>query len=423
MADLGEASSSEPGGIGNHQQAEAEPWRKLSAVELRANTVVFRARKQVKLNQYVCALEEAGIDAAEILSIQVSTTGDCRVTLSKASIAEKVNCNGFRLGEENIFPVYYLSKSHENFLQLHIHDAPVWLSDCLITGALAQYGTVEGNVRHGKFKVRDGLFVASGVRFATFKPKPGVKSIPSYVRSVDGKTVFRVYHDGQQPTCRKCGSPNHLAANCTATSDSSNPQAQQARTSTPMPRAATDPKATQAASASFAAVLQGNGHTHATNSSAAPPDLGRVVSRAPSDLSDDLLSSSSSDDTSASDEEEDEGDDSQSYESSYESLDLGKTAGDQAKVTVDVHDAGEVTPTAPTDQHQSTQTNALKPNLPTDNAAGREISPKHQPPVNEGLLWETPGKRKASQPVPSPDSETRKQVKKKKKKRKARRRD
>ena len=80
MADLGEASSSEPGGIGNHQQAEAEPWRKLCAVELRANTFVFRTRKQAKLNQYDCALEEARNDAAEILSKQLSATGDCRVT-------------------------------------------------------------------------------------------------------------------------------------------------------------------------------------------------------------------------------------------------------------------------------------------------------------------------------------------------------
>ena len=214
MAVVGDGSSSGLGGTLRSKEADGDPWRKLSATDLRANTVVFPAQKQVKLPEYVRALEQAGFDAAEILSIQVSTSGQCRLTLSQASIASRIISTGFRIGEETIFPEFFSANSNDNSLQLHIHDVPVWVADCAISGALAQYGTVQGNIRHGKFQVRDGVFVASGVRFATFKPKQGVTSIPSSVRSSDGRHSFRVFHNGQQPTCYRCGSPYHIAAKC-----------------------------------------------------------------------------------------------------------------------------------------------------------------------------------------------------------------
>lgn len=191
----------------------ADPWRSLSAAELRANTIVFPAQKQIKLAEYIHSMEEAGFDAKDIMCIQVSTDGKCRVTLEKATVAQGIASRGFRIGEENISPKFYANQSNGN-LQLHIHDVPVWVPDCAVVGALAQYGNVQGSVRHGKLKVREGVFVASGVRFATFKPKPGITNIPSYVKSCDGKTVFRVHHAGQQRTCRICNSTQHLAAGC-----------------------------------------------------------------------------------------------------------------------------------------------------------------------------------------------------------------
>ena len=189
---------------------EADPWRKLSARELRANTVTFAALKQVKLLDYVLALENHGVCADSVLSIQISTKGQCRITLSEISVAQMVVSNGFRVGEHHISPEFFGSN---NTIQLHIHDAPVWISDYAIEAALAAYGTVQGRVRHGKIRIREGVYVASGVRFVTFKRKSSV-SIPSFVTSPDGNHVFRVHHSGQQPTCRICGSLDHFAKAC-----------------------------------------------------------------------------------------------------------------------------------------------------------------------------------------------------------------
>ena len=198
----------------------------MTATQLRDNTIVFPAHKQVKLLEYVHALEKAGFDANDILSLQVSTSGQCRVTFSKVTIAQEIASQGFKFGEESISPKFY-ANPFEKHLQLHIHDVPVWVPDCAVTSALAQYGAVQGDVRHGKLKIREGLSIASGVRFATFKPKPGVTSVPSYVKSCDNKSVYRIYHTGQQPTCRICGSTQHFAAGCPGTQkDAATPHAQ-----------------------------------------------------------------------------------------------------------------------------------------------------------------------------------------------------
>ena len=90
---------------------------------------------------------------------------------------------------------------------------PIWVSNAAVGAALSEYGTVIGAIPHGKVKVRDNLFVASGVRFAAFKLLPG-RSIPSYIKTCDGKGTFRVFHQGQQPTCRTCSANNHLARDC-----------------------------------------------------------------------------------------------------------------------------------------------------------------------------------------------------------------
>eukprot|EP00117_Sycon_ciliatum_P037757 scpid102261/ scgid28170/ len=171
-----------------------DPWRRLTATELKANTVTFPAVNDTKLIGYVQCLEKHGIQAEEILSLQVSTGGQCRLTFADKQLADQVCQHGFVIN------------------QLHIHDVPLWIAYAVVIATLSQYGTVQGQIRHGKVKVREGVHVASGVRFATFKLAGG-KRIPSFVRTSDGKSTFRVFHEGQSPTCRVCDSTTHIARN------------------------------------------------------------------------------------------------------------------------------------------------------------------------------------------------------------------
>ena len=52
-----------------------DPWRHLTATELKACTVIFSAEKEVKLTDDVQGLGQRGIRPEEILWIQVSTAG------------------------------------------------------------------------------------------------------------------------------------------------------------------------------------------------------------------------------------------------------------------------------------------------------------------------------------------------------------
>ena len=129
-------------------------WRNLSSRELRTNSIVFPAINQAKLQTYVTLLENHGIQASDILSIQVSTVGQCRITFVSKSFAEAICENGFVANGIHILPNLVAGNQT---LQLHIQDVPVWISDGAVEAALAQYGTVQCPIRHGKVKVRENV--------------------------------------------------------------------------------------------------------------------------------------------------------------------------------------------------------------------------------------------------------------------------
>jgi len=164
-------------------------WRRFAPRKLIAGTIVFPAVRGTKTIEYIRCLVDHGLDAIDILSVQVSTGNICNVTLSSRDIAESFAITGFTLKGNFIRPQTW-EKSRRT-VQLHIHDVPIWVSDCAITSD-----------------------VASGVRFATFDLNEKCTSVPSYIRSADGKSVYRMYHEGQTPTCRFCNSTTHLAKAC-----------------------------------------------------------------------------------------------------------------------------------------------------------------------------------------------------------------
>ena len=63
-------------------EASMDPWRKFSPKDLKANTIVFPAIPRLKVVDYVDSLENHGISAEKILSVQVSTASQCRITFS-----------------------------------------------------------------------------------------------------------------------------------------------------------------------------------------------------------------------------------------------------------------------------------------------------------------------------------------------------
>lgn len=62
----------------------------------------------------------------------------------------------------------------------------------MVEAAHSQYGSVQGPIRHGKVKFRESLHVASGVRYANFKPasRVNVNSVSSFVKFFDGAVPF-----------------------------------------------------------------------------------------------------------------------------------------------------------------------------------------------------------------------------------------
>ena len=188
-----------------------DPWRKFSSKDLKANTIVFPATPRLKVVDYVDSLENHGISAEKILSVQVSTASQCRITFSCNTIVDAITEHGFLLNGSLVLPQPLAGAKS---LQLHLHDIPVWVPDCVVEAALSLYGTVIGPIRHGRVKIRAGVYVASGVRFASFKQAAPMKAIPSYITTRDGKSTFRAYHTGQKATCRLCGSTDHIAKAC-----------------------------------------------------------------------------------------------------------------------------------------------------------------------------------------------------------------
>ena len=157
--------------------------------------------KGLRPDDYVTALENQGYGG--ILSLQFGARGECHLTLNSIKSVKSIEENGFLLRDRHVFPSRGLAVGRQ--IQLHVHDVPVWISDANVACVLAEYGRVVGDIRHGRRKLKSGAFMCTGVRFATFEPKPGV-TLPSTMRTTEGSHVFRIIREGDSPTCTHCKS-------------------------------------------------------------------------------------------------------------------------------------------------------------------------------------------------------------------------
>ena len=92
---------------------------------------------------------------------------------------------------------------------VNVFFAPQELSDPAIITKLSQYGRVMG-CRRGHWQTQPGW--ENGIRHLRMEIKT---AIPSFVRV--GPHQLMIKYEGQQPTCRTCGEPGHLAVGCPST--------------------------------------------------------------------------------------------------------------------------------------------------------------------------------------------------------------
>ena len=98
--------------------------------------------------------------------------------------------------------------AEQSLIFLTVYDAPYELPDLAIIHRLSPYCEVAWHRRGTYRSVKEGS-VFNGLRHYRVRVH---HAIPSFLRF--GKFLIRLYHDGQQPTCRKCNRLDHKAAEC-----------------------------------------------------------------------------------------------------------------------------------------------------------------------------------------------------------------
>ena len=99
----------------------------------------------------------------------------------------------------------YIARRPEAGTLVWIYDAPCELPDDAIRDRLSAYGHVQ-RVRRRTYS---GYHVETGVRTTKMVID---RPVPSFLRF--GCRLVRIYHVGQDPTCRRCNSPGHVAKEC-----------------------------------------------------------------------------------------------------------------------------------------------------------------------------------------------------------------
>ena len=117
------ADSLQPPGVMAGNGADAEPWQHLLSSTLKKNTVVLPSQAQVSVGAHIKLLGEQGITG--IISMQTTSRGQFRHTVESYEKAKLLVLNGFDCKGERVSPHFVSAPT----TQLHIHDAPIWISD------------------------------------------------------------------------------------------------------------------------------------------------------------------------------------------------------------------------------------------------------------------------------------------------------
>ena len=173
---------------------------------MKANTVVFTSHAGIKTVDVAEALVTQGY--TDVASVQITNSNLTKVTLLSATQTDALLGHGFFIGDSH----FSVRPAFTKQLQLHIFDVPIWIENTVICSALAAFGQIQGDIRHGQIQTPSGITVGTGMRFATIELKEGCRQVPSFVRTAD-QHQFRVRHEDQRATCRICMG-EHFARSC-----------------------------------------------------------------------------------------------------------------------------------------------------------------------------------------------------------------
>ena len=181
-------------------------WKSLTREDMKANTVVFTSHAGIKTVDVAEALVTQGY--TDVASVQITNSNLTKVTLLSATQTDALLGHGFFIGDSH----FSVRPAFTKQLQLHIFDVPIWIENTVICSALAAFGQIQGDIRHGQIQTPSGITVGTGMRFATIELKEGCRQVPSFVRTAD-QHQFRVRHEDQRATCRICMG-EHFARSC-----------------------------------------------------------------------------------------------------------------------------------------------------------------------------------------------------------------
>lgn len=136
----------------------------------------------------------------------------CGISVSSVQCAQKVSQDAyvvtFKTPEDrDLFfqNSRYIARRPDAGTFVWIYDAPCELPDDAIRDRLSAYGQVQRVQR----RTYTGYQVETGVRTTKMIID---RPVPSFLRF--GRRLVRIFHVGQDATCRRCNSPGHVAKEC-----------------------------------------------------------------------------------------------------------------------------------------------------------------------------------------------------------------
>ena len=168
-------------------------------------SVSFSVDTIVSSQEIIYGFDSAGIDVDEIISIQRRASNNTWVVSFRSPEAKNI-----ALGVPSITIagcVVFLGDCENRVQIVNIYEAPTELPDTVLIGRLSHYGKVFSFRRD-----RIAANIYNGVRTARMRVNV---PIPSTI-FVAGEPI-RIWYPTQPKTCRRCGDPGHLVAQCSST--------------------------------------------------------------------------------------------------------------------------------------------------------------------------------------------------------------
>lgn len=192
--------------LGQHRflsDFEREHFHPLNVTPDRPCTAFFNASSQLTSKEIFDSLARDGIAASAVRCLQRKPNGNVMITFTNPEHCLRFLDRSSFIIRRSKFTTHPASG---RLTYLTVYDAPYELPDPAIEHRLKPYCTVY-TTRRGKLQGYPNVY--NGMRHYRVELK---SSVPCYLRF--GKFQLRFYHDGQQKTCRRCGSLDHIARDC-----------------------------------------------------------------------------------------------------------------------------------------------------------------------------------------------------------------